>query len=313
MGSARPLRIKALVFVGSMFATALGVEGVLRIFFGFHQAYSVEMWKYGRNHKRMVPDGRSHEHIPGTSSSVMGKPVRIDRWGYRGPDRDPDFSRRRILALGDSITFGFGVAEEEAWPAILEREIPGVQVWNAGIGNYNTAQELASLSSHVERLKPTEVVLGFFINDFEPIQRGPSNPIAQGCLTLALISQIWWGFGDPVLGDFAACYRRAYEEGWTEWTKAASEGIAYLSRKGIPLEVVLIPELHSLGSDRFDDIYKRVETFFQERGVRVCDAKTRFPASKTGGREFWAARDDAHPNAEGHRFIARAVREAFHP
>src|SRR5512134_166244 len=52
----------------------------------------------------------------------------------------------RIVALGDSVTFGWGVPAEDAWPKQLERLLaadggPDPEVLNLGVGGYNTRQE----------------------------------------------------------------------------------------------------------------------------------------------------------------------------
>lgn len=50
--------------------------------------------------------------------------------GLRGPE--PSSRGPRVLAVGDSVTFGWGVADEEAWPARLSALL-GLEVLNAGV------------------------------------------------------------------------------------------------------------------------------------------------------------------------------------
>ena len=45
----------------------------------------------------------------------------------------------RVIAVGDSYTFGRQVADEDAWPALLGRSL-GVRVLNLGVGNYGLDQ-----------------------------------------------------------------------------------------------------------------------------------------------------------------------------
>ncbi|OGB95519.1 MAG: hypothetical protein A2Z31_05045 [candidate division NC10 bacterium RBG_16_65_8] len=48
----------------------------------------------------------------------------------------------RIIALGDSLTYGYGVAAEEAYPAVLERELGkrfAVEVLNLGVAGAQSA------------------------------------------------------------------------------------------------------------------------------------------------------------------------------
>ena len=79
---------------------------------------------------------------------------------------------RRVLALGDSFTFGDAVEAEEAWPAQLERLLNGGaspgrwHVVNAGIPGHGTGQQLLLSRLLEERVRPDVVVLGFtVVND----------------------------------------------------------------------------------------------------------------------------------------------------
>lgn len=85
----------------------------------------------------------------------------------------------RILAIGDSFTYGFYVHNEEAYPArleeVLEQTRPGrYQVLNAGVPGYTLADELAYLKEKGLALEPDLVVLGFYTNDifdYLPVMR----------------------------------------------------------------------------------------------------------------------------------------------
>ena len=69
-------------------------------------------------------------------------PVQTNSQGYR--DSEESLRHPEIIALGDSFTFGHGVAQDQSWPAVLEN-ITGFQVLNAGIESYGTARELELL------------------------------------------------------------------------------------------------------------------------------------------------------------------------
>ena len=80
---------------------------------------------------------------------------------------------RRILVLGDSVTFGWGVDQGEDFPARLEallRDQPGGpwQVINAGVNGYNSQQEAAFFAAEGIRFKPDIVLLVYVRNDVDP-------------------------------------------------------------------------------------------------------------------------------------------------
>lgn len=45
-----------------------------------------------------------------------------------------------IIFVGDSLTFGWGVSDDETWVNLLARSLPGVTVINAGMNGYNIQQ-----------------------------------------------------------------------------------------------------------------------------------------------------------------------------
>jgi len=77
----------------------------------------------------------------------------------------------RVLVLGDSHTQGFEVRQEATYAAIAERALAArggkVEVINAGVAGFGTAEELVFLENEGARYHPDLVVLGFFANDYE--------------------------------------------------------------------------------------------------------------------------------------------------
>ncbi|MDA2933345.1 hypothetical protein MYX82_03270 [Acidobacteria bacterium AH-259-D05] len=82
-------------------------------------------------------------------------------------DAAGDASRTRVLALGDSHTFGTGVSTHETWPNVLERRLneenPGSEYrfYNAGVINYSLHNYLVRLIDQGPVLRPHYVVIGF--------------------------------------------------------------------------------------------------------------------------------------------------------
>lgn len=80
----------------------------------------------------------------------------------------------RVLILGDSLTWGFGVADEETFVVRLETLLAttypelDIQVLNGGVPGYSTADQLAFLQSRGARLKPDLVIVQFLsVNDLQ--------------------------------------------------------------------------------------------------------------------------------------------------
>ena len=86
----------------------------------------------------------------------------------------------RILALGDSFTFGFGVEGYESYPkrleALLNEKRKGYDVINAGFPGYGTLQELRYLEEEGLAFSPDVVLIGFFgFNDYTDNLRAPDR------------------------------------------------------------------------------------------------------------------------------------------
>jgi acyl-CoA thioesterase I len=84
------------------------------------------------------------------------------------PARPVSATERVIVVLGDSLTAGFGVAPEEAWPALIEtrlkREGYPYRVVNAGVSGDTTAGGLRRVD-WVLRNRPDVAVVALGAND----------------------------------------------------------------------------------------------------------------------------------------------------
>lgn len=75
----------------------------------------------------------------------------------------------RVLCLGDSLTEGYGLSKEAAWPAVLQGLLrakgrSNVALVNAGVSGSTSASGLSRLKWHLKS-KPTILVLALGAND----------------------------------------------------------------------------------------------------------------------------------------------------
>jgi lysophospholipase L1-like esterase len=111
---------------------------------------------------------------PGVEATFGGVRVRVDSLGLRGGEVStmPAPDAVRILALGDSVVFGQGVAEDETVTAVLARKLSErwkkpVEVLNSGTQGYDTVAEAAYLAGPGLALAPAGVVVGMSLNDYD--------------------------------------------------------------------------------------------------------------------------------------------------
>src|SRR4051812_12719009 len=90
-------------------------------------------------------------------------PLRIDALGTRGAERAAKPGELRVLALGDSFTFGVGAEEGESWPARLEASLAAsgapARVWNAGAPGYGVPDEVGWYERHGAPIDPQVIVV----------------------------------------------------------------------------------------------------------------------------------------------------------
>ena len=112
---------------------------------------------------------------PGTRGRFLGQPVEVNSLGMRGPEPlAPEAGGRvvRVVGLGDSHTFGWGVANDETYLAQLRRALgavaaPGVKIetLNFGVPGYNSVMEVESFIQQGLALKPDAVTIQYCLND----------------------------------------------------------------------------------------------------------------------------------------------------
>ena len=103
---------------------------------------------------RLAP-GEREEH---------GNRVSINAAGLRGRDRGPS-DGPRLLALGDSSVYGFGVSDAAVFTARLEGMLDGVEVINGGVPGYSTEQALNLLSLGGLALEPDVLLVATLWSD----------------------------------------------------------------------------------------------------------------------------------------------------
>jgi len=92
--------------------------------------------------------------------------VHINQKGLR--DREYSYEREnntgRILVIGDSFAWGYGVEESERFSELLEASL-GVEVINAGVSGYSTDQEMLWFKEEGVKYDADLVILFFTGND----------------------------------------------------------------------------------------------------------------------------------------------------
>ena len=159
---AKPMSVKILLFV-----LVLGVPLTV-IEFGLRPVALM-----GKTYIFMDDEELVWKLRPNAVDNWGGTTVRINGKGYRGPEYEyakPD-GVRRILHLGDSVSFGYLLKDyNQAYPPLLEKILEektgdNIQTVNLSVGGYATWQENIQLRREGYKYNSDLVILSFVLND----------------------------------------------------------------------------------------------------------------------------------------------------
>jgi lysophospholipase L1-like esterase len=256
-------------------------------------------------------------------------PFRINNLGNRGPDmsREKPPGTFRAVFLGDSITFGYYVREDDSFVvqtgkalASLVSHQGGVEVMNAGVSSLNVHHNGAHLRHRALAWSPDLVVWNFYLNDIYdvggkqadilfPIRRAdwfkPLRFSAIGRLAESFFFST--SFGARVSVDLEHPVNKAVDNAWAGVESALAEAKELLQEQNIPLIVTIFPSGIQLSRPWTKPCY-------QERLSNICTTLSipcidfLEPIKKAGDvKDIYYGGDLIHPNARGHTAAAAAL------
>lgn len=298
------------------------VEIIARLTYPLYANYNTEMWRYAKDLK--MPSSNplvSHVHRPNTEADLYGAHVRINSEGWRDYEYDTKKGEDtyRILVLGDSITFGWGVELNNTFSKIVEKrfnqeqpsdDYRSYEVINTGVGNYNTVMELQSLKEKGMKYDPDLIILGYYINDAEMTHQASSLQFLKRSYFYAFIWDKYQNMKTRYIEgtDYQTFYSNLYQEGFEGKIQAENslrELIAITKENNITLLIIIFPEFHNFVDYEFNKTTQFVTDIGEEYDVQVLDL---LPYYKDHAPEsIWVSYEDAHPNALGNYIAADAI------
>jgi lysophospholipase L1-like esterase len=275
--------------------------------------------------------------VPGAMNPYSALRDKLNHYGFRGrdlPEAKPP-GTVRVLCLGDSCTFGYGLPVEESYPAQMQKLFdegggPRVEVINGGIPGTNLYQQLAVLRTKFLRFAPDVVVVWSAPNWVEAIKRyrdratdppfyvALQRPLRRLALYRALVSRLTppprdkayyeqLGVasetpGKTPIADYLLDYRADLEE---LRALAAAHGFALLLTNYPNRESVLERDLPPPHDASYH--WSTLHAFCREAGVPLIDLVA--PQKGIADASFFL--DRAHPTAKGAAVIARTVHDAI--
>lgn len=250
---------------------------------------------------------------------------RFNALGLRGNEiRTPKADdERRVIVLGDSITFGQAVAEEDTFAAVLERLFAAdgltCTVINAGERGTNTRDQAAKMEALLA-LKPDLIVQTYVLNDAEDEPYRPVTllPVVERhllgwstCLS-ALRTALTRALATMGLreGQAERLDRLYGGPSWQAARDAMGRTVAMAHAQGVPILLGIMPVLTEFDSYPFSDIHHRVVTAAEEAGYDVVtDLLPLFLGTALPAQQLHALPFDSHPGPAAHRLVG----EAYYP
>ncbi|MDD4895120.1 MAG: SGNH/GDSL hydrolase family protein [Candidatus Omnitrophica bacterium] len=282
-----------------LIAFLLGLEIIFRIIF---PSSSIGQIYIPSNNPRLGYELRPNSKIifkgirvklPPTQIAISSDGLRDYRYTVTKPQ-----GTFRIVILGDSIGFGWGVELEDTFAKRLEARLNNNQklkyeVINFSVPGYNTLQDIEILKTKALIYHPDLVIMTLIEDDFFKSRKFPRFPAIR------------------YLAKHSALYRFISERMVISEAKRQRESYALV--KGIS---VSLAELKKLSVENKFDVailtaIKNVS--FMEAAVRRCKEYNFTVIDWSLACKNILSRKDPHPDSEGHKLIAEQIYEYLLP
>jgi len=260
-------------------------------------------------HKYLYDERLGWKNIPHWKWTSLGEKLTINSKGLRDQEhahhKPP--GTRRILVLGDSYAWGYGVSDEMLFSEILEQRLRGQQIsWqviNSGVSGWGTDQELLFLEQEGFKYQPDIVVLAFFIandpeNNSKSRQYGLDKPLfVDTHLQLANVPV-------PKPGSAASVIKSEADAG--DLTLAIIKRMATLcGEHGCDLIVAKFGEFLFEDTEPFRDLSDRLSKQLPKLPrVTYIDLDQVYLDLKVAPMEILVGNNDGHWNPYGHWLTA---------
>ena len=271
-------------------------------------------------HRYLYDNRLGWRNIPNWQATTYGHKLTINSLGMR--DREYSVVKpsdtNRILVLGSSYTWGYGVADDEVFTEVLEAKLAEIgdaryEVLNTGVSGWGTDQELLFLTDEGFQLAPNLVVSSFNLTE-HPIYNVNS---VQFTLAKPMFLDTDLQLGNvPVPKPGTPYPRLTCNADEVDLTVALIERMAETcAERKCPLVIMKFGAFHYRHHSEFRDVaavqaaLTKREAQFREPMIRnpnimMLDLDQEFEARGLSLDELLVGNFDGHWNAVGHQHVA---------
>ncbi len=267
-----------------------------------------------RIHRQSSDPQLIYELVPGSSCERDGVAIAINSAGFRDdefPNPPPD--GLRIVLLGDSVAWGWGVPMESAFPQVLERELRQLGsepyassiVYNLSVDGYSTEQEVRLLETRGLALNPDLVIVSYVLNDPDVVDGGLARYYRPRIELLELARRALRAARER-FGGYPEEYHHRVHAWNSDRTIDQFRRLGEISRdRHVPILVAVTPVFRFDPGEPYpwQDLHDFVHGLCEANGLAFLDLLPSFE-----GRDLTEyAFDVWHPTVEGHALIAQTM------
>jgi hypothetical protein len=189
------------------------------------------------------------------------------------------------------------------------------EVMNAGVGNYDTVQEVTYYETIGWKFHPDLVVLVFFINDPEPVPTEKKGFLIDRSYLIAFSTNRIDGLmrHAGVRPDWKTYYASLYGDDRPGF-QACQKALVSLANSTRSLDakllVAILPELHQINNDSypFKAAHQKIKDVLATENVPVLEL---IDGLKDHGPEenLWVTALDDHPNAKANNLVSDQLKQ----
>src|SRR6266511_288530 len=224
----------------------------------------------------------------------------------------------RVLCLGDSVTFGYGLRRDQSYPAVLQKHLdgrgPGIEVLNVSLMAWSTRQERIAYERIARPYRPDLVLLGVCLNDPQELANNLARPpalLARLHERSALVRRIVDAQGREIRNVqelFTAPQAPEVRASLERFFDALRQLKAVVQADGVPLSVLVFPFAGQVGPDPPSPVVQeKIRAFCAREALPFLDV---LPGLRSLGPAAFLPGDHLHLTAEACARVADQVVEA---
>lgn len=245
--------------------------------------------------------------------------------GLRDKEYEFKHDTYRILALGDSFTYGSGLRNQNSWPKKTEtflhsKGFNNLEILNGGRPGTDTISQYKLFERFTSKYEPDMVVMGFIINDCTNICStcgavNLKNKFEEKIKSKQQIKSYLFRYIEltylkyKLTRETIAEYSLPYENNSHEFQQCKEGFLKFKNaseQNDFELIVIIYPMLIQLNENYpFREIHKTMEDFLDSEGIKVYDLTPEF--YNYNNKDLWLSWYDSHPNIMANEIAAKKI------